>query len=118
MPANLAPQWAPVPQVPGVEYAPNVAADLFRYAGQVFSYSQGRWQQAPNLNGPWNPVQQLPPTFYTIQAPYFKSPPGWARGKKTGWGGAPMPPGQMKKLDRGGSLPPGQMKKSGGPPDY
>jgi hypothetical protein len=117
VPPNLAPQWAPVPQVPGVEYAPNLAADLFRYAEQFFYYSQGLWQQGPTVNGPWATVRQLPPTFYNIQAPYFKTPPGWARGKKTGWGGAPLPPGQMKKLERGGSLPPGQMKKFDGAPE-
>ena len=29
-----------------------------------------------------------------------KQPPGWTKGQKTGWGGAHMPPGQMKKSDR------------------
>jgi hypothetical protein len=111
MPPNPAPRWAPVPQAPGVEYAPNLAADLFRYSGQFFCYSQGLWQKGPTVNGPWTPVRRLPPRFYDIQAPYFKTPPGWAKGKKTGWRGAPLPPGQMKKYDQGGSLPPGQMKK-------
>jgi hypothetical protein len=105
------PRWAPVPQAPGVEYAPNLATDLFRYAGRFFSYSQGGWQQGPTVNGPWTGVRRLPSRFYNIQAPYFKNPPGWVKGKKTGWKGAPMPPGQMKKFDQGGSLPPGQMKK-------
>jgi hypothetical protein len=109
--AALAPRWTPVPQAPGVEYAPNLAADLFRYADRFFSYSQGNWQQGPTVNGPWTGVGRLPAPLYQIQAPYFKNPPGWAKGKKTGWKGAPMPPGQMKKLDQGGSLPPGQMKK-------
>jgi len=27
----------------------------------------------------------------------YKTPPGWSKGKKTGWGKAPMPPGQIKK---------------------
>jgi hypothetical protein len=111
VPPNLAPRWAPVPQAPGVEYAPNLAADIFRYAGQFFYYSQGLWQQSPTLNGPWTRVRRLPPRFYYIGAPYFKSPPGWAKGRKTGWKGAPLPPGQMKKFGPGGSLPPGQMKK-------
>ena len=39
-------------------------------------------------------VGRLPAPLYQIQAPYFKNPPGWAKGKKTGWKGAPMPPGQ------------------------
>jgi hypothetical protein len=106
-----APRWTPVPQAPGVEYAPNLANDLFRYAGRFFFYSQGAWRQGPTVNGPWTGVRQLPSPFYQIQAPYFKNPPGWAKGKKTGWKGETMPPGQMKKLDQGGSLPPGQMKK-------
>jgi hypothetical protein len=106
-----APRWTPVPQAPGVEYAPNQATDLFRYAGRFFSYSQGRWQQGPTVNGPWTGVGRLPAPFYQIQAPYFKNPPGWAKGQKTGWKGVPMPPGQRKKFDQGGSLPPGQMKK-------
>jgi hypothetical protein len=25
-------------------------------------------------------------------------PPGWSRGRKTGWGGLGMPPGQAKKI--------------------
>ncbi len=29
-----------------------------------------------------------------------KQPPEVAKGEKTGWGEAPMPPGQMKKYDR------------------
>jgi hypothetical protein len=110
-PGSPAPRWTPVPQAPGVEYAPNLATDLFRYAGRFFFYSQGRWQQGPSINGPWIGVPRLPAPLYQIQAPYFKNPPGWAKGKKTGWKGAPMPPGQMKKFDQGGSLPPGQMKK-------
>jgi hypothetical protein len=108
--AGPAPRWTPVPQAPGVEYAPNLAIDLFRYAGRFFFYSQGSWQQGPTANGPWTGVRQLPSPFYQIQAPCFKNPPGWAKGKKTGWQGD-MPPGQMKKYDQGGSLPPGQMKK-------
>jgi hypothetical protein len=43
---------------------------------------------------------------------YYEPPPQkWAKGEKKGWRGAPLPPGQMKKLEQGGSLPPGQMKK-------
>jgi hypothetical protein len=110
-PLNLAPQWAPVPEVPGVYYAPNQGQDLFRYGSQFYYYSQGLWQIARALSGPWQTIANPPQAFYNIGPTYFKSPPGWAKGKKTGWGGAPLPPGQMKKLERGGSLPPGQMKK-------
>jgi hypothetical protein len=111
LPPNLAPQWTQVPQAPGVYYAPNQGQDLFRYGNLFYQYSQGLWQIAQALTGPWQAIQNPPPVFYNIGPTYFKNPPGWARGQKTGWGGAPLPPGQMKKLEQGGSLPPGQMKK-------
>jgi hypothetical protein len=111
VPPDLAPRWAPVPEVPGVYYAPNQAHDLFQYGGQIYYYNQGLWQIAQALTGPWRVIQNPPSPFYNIGPIYFKSPPGWAKGKKTGWRGAPLPPGQMKKLEKGGPLPPGQMKK-------
>ena len=40
--------------------------------------------------GDYNPPQ----AFYNIGPTYFKSPPGWAKGKKTGWEGQPLPPGR------------------------
>ena len=111
VPSDLSPRWAPVPQVPGAYYAPNLPSDLFRYGNQFYYYNQGLWQIARALTGPWQVIQNPPQAFYNIGPTYFKNPPGWSRGKKTGWGGAPLPPGQMKKLERGGNLPPGQMKK-------
>lgn len=111
LPPNQPPQWAPVPEVPGVQYAPNLGQDLFQYGNQFYYYSQGLWQIARSLAGPWQTIANPPPPFYNIGPTYFKSPPGWAKGKKTGWRGAPLPPGQMKKMERGGPLPPGQMKK-------
>ncbi len=110
VPPQVAPQWAPVPGAPGISYAPNLPSDLFRYGGNYYYQYQGSWYQGRAVNGPWAPCQQIPQPFYQVQAPYFNSPPGWAKGRKTGWGGAPMPPGQMKKQE-GGKIPPGQMKK-------
>ena len=108
---NLAPQWRPIPQVPGVYYVPEQGHDLFRYGNRFYVYQEGRWHRGNRLNGPWTLIQQPPQVFTTIGPTYFKSPPGWAKGKKTGWRGAPAPPGQMKKTGQGGALPPGQMKK-------
>jgi hypothetical protein len=107
---NLAPQWAPIPQVPEVSYVPNLGHDLFRYANQFYFYQNGRWLLGNGLNGPWRAITNPPRVFYNIGPTYFKSPPGWAKGKKTGWKGE-MPPGQMKKAGQGGALPPGQMQK-------
>jgi hypothetical protein len=91
------PQWAPIPQVPGIEYAPNIEQDLFRHQGRFYNYQGGAWFRGTTASGPWLPVPEPPQVFYNIQAPYFKVPPGWAKGKKTGWGGTGMPPGQLKK---------------------
>jgi hypothetical protein len=110
VPPDLRPSWAAVPGVAGVQYAPNVGVDVFRHGGRYYCYHRNAWYQGKSLAGPWTPSPTLPPAFYRIEAPYFKTPPGWAKGKKAGWQGAPMPPGQMKKSG-GSHLPPGQMKK-------
>jgi hypothetical protein len=100
LPPDITPQWAPIPGVPGVHYAPNTNTDLFRYGQKYYFQHDAKWYQARNIAGPWQRIQTVPRSFHQIEAPYFKQPPGWAKGKKTGWGGAPMPPGQMKKSDR------------------
>ena len=106
------PQWAPVPGVPGVHYAPNIQADMFRYQHSYYYQNGGRWYQGRTMGGPWALIQAPPRAFYHIEAPYFKKPPGWAKGKKTGWHGATKPPGQMKKNGYDpGHIPPGQAKK-------
>ncbi len=110
-PLMVAPQWTPVPGVPGMQYAPGQALDLFQYGRGYYCFQQGQWYQTNSLGRPWVQTQNVPQPFYQIQAPYFKNPPGWAKGRKTGWGGAPMPPGQMKKYEQGPRIPPGQMKK-------
>jgi hypothetical protein len=112
------PQWAPVPGVPGVHYAPNSQADVFRYQHNYYFQNGGRWYQGRTTVGPWAPIQAPPPPFYHIKSHYFKQPPGWAKGKKTGWHGAHKPPGQIKKHEYGhGHIPPGQAKKMA-PPAY
>lgn len=104
------PAWAPIPGAPGVQYAPNIGSDLFRYQGSYYCQHQGRWYRGPGLGGPWAGIQNPPPVFYRIEAPYFKAPPGWAKGKKKGWGKGHMPPGQMKKYGYGpGGIPPGHL---------
>lgn len=113
VPQGTTPQWTPVPGAPGVEHAPNLGADLFRHGGGYYYQHEGKWYQGRTTTGPWSHVQSVPQAFYQVQAPYFKQPPGWAKGKKTGWGGAPMPPGQMKKQGGGPHVPPGHMKKYG-----
>ena len=107
------PQWTLIPGGSGVAYAPNLEQDLFRYEGGFFSLHKGAWYRAQAIAGPWLPIPEPPRVFYTIQAPYFKAPPGWARGQKTGWGGAALPPGQMKHRHQG-HAPAGKAKGKGG----
>jgi len=97
LPPDITPQWTPIPGAPGVHYAPNTNTDLFRYGQRYYFQHDGKWYQGRNLAGPWQKIKNVPRSFRQIEAPYFKQPPGWAKGKKTGWGEAPMPPGQMKK---------------------
>ncbi|MEW6387944.1 MAG: hypothetical protein AB1491_10560 [Thermodesulfobacteriota bacterium] len=110
-PPNARPQWTPIPQVPGLEYAPNLPTDVFRYQKQYFFLHGGKWYYSRKVAGPWQLLSRPPQIFSGVEAAYFKHPPGWAKGKKTGWSSAPLPPGQMKKFDREKSIPPGQMKK-------
>ena len=76
-----------------------------------YQHHDGTWYQGRDIAGPWQRVQDVPRSFHQIQAPYFKQPPGWAKGKKTGWGGDNMPPGQMKKQEGEQHMHQGQMKK-------
>lgn len=115
------PVWQPIPSAPGVAYAPELKRDVFRYQEQYYYYDGSRWHCGRSYQGPWVQIPQPPQVFYQVEERYFRTPPGWARGKKTGWRGQPQPPGQMKKLNQTGPpgkfkdkpIPPGQMKKMG-----
>jgi len=137
--SGLNPQWAPIPGAPGVQYAPNANADLFRYDQRYYYQHDGNWYRGRDMGGPWERVQDVPQRFRQIEAPYFRQPPGWAKGNKTGWKGDNLPPGQRKKYEgdqhgqmnkheegqhayqgqnykheQGQHMPPGQMKKYDG----
>jgi MFS family permease len=93
------PNWVPVPGVPVVYYAPNSSVDIFRYRGSYYYQYGDRWYQGRGVRGPWSVVSAPPSPFYRIESPYFKTPPGWARGKKVGWHYDhydPVPPGHLK----------------------
>lgn len=108
---RVAPQWQSVTTVTDVVYAPNLPLDVFRYQGRYYCYD-GRWYRSQVWGGPWQVIPEPPPVFRQIDASYFKKvPPGWSRGRKVGWQGGSLPPGQAKKLQ--GGLPPGQAKKRG-----
>ena len=99
LPSGVKLQWAPIPGAPGVQYAPNANADLFRYEQRYYYQHEGNWYRGRDMGGPWERVQDVPRSFRQIEAPYFRQPPGWAKGKKAGWKGDNLPPGQRKKYD-------------------
>jgi hypothetical protein len=113
LPSGITLQWAPIPGAPGVQYAPNANADLFRYGQRYYYQHDGKWYRGRNMAGPWQRVQDVPRSFRRIEAPYFKQPPGWAKGNKTGWKDN-MPPGQRKKYDGDQHAYQGQMNKHEG----
>lgn len=95
---QVQPIWKAVPAVPGVVYAPTARNDIFRYQNNYYCWHDGRWFQGSNYGGPWNVIQNPPSVFTQIGPTYYKKrPPGWDRGRKAGWHGADMPPGQLKK---------------------
>jgi hypothetical protein len=100
IPAEVTPQWTPISGVQGVEYAPNTMTDLYSNGQSYYYNNQGQWYQGEHPQGPWRRINRAPPSFHRVRASYSKHPPGWAKGKKTGWGGASMPPGQMKKYQK------------------
>ncbi len=97
---QVQPVWQPIPGVPGVQYVPTLRQDLFRYQNNYYYWHDGRWFQGQNHCGPWTTIHTPPPVFTQIAPNYWKTPPGWAHGQKTGWRGQPLPPGQMKKLQQ------------------
>jgi hypothetical protein len=91
-------EWTVVSGVPGVEHTILAGKDVFRHHNRYYCYD-GRWHQSDQAGGPWLAIPAPPPVLYRVDTVYFKkAPPGWCKGKKTGWRGEPLPPGQMKKL--------------------
>jgi hypothetical protein len=95
---QVQPTWRSISGVPGVEYVPAFRQDLFRYQNNYYCWHDGHWFLGQSYRGPWTRIQSPPPVFRQIAPNYWKNPAGWAHGKKTGWRGQPLPPGQMKRL--------------------
>ncbi|MGV8120388.1 MAG: hypothetical protein AB2L14_11555 [Candidatus Xenobiia bacterium LiM19] len=93
-------KWSPVPGVEGVRYAPNQAHDIFQYGRNYYCFHNGQWYLSGNIQISWGQTQDVPQIFHQIPANCFKYPPGWARGGKTGWKKAALPPGQIKKYSK------------------
>jgi hypothetical protein len=91
-------EWTVVSGVPGVAHTVLAGKDVFRHQDRYYCYD-GSWLKAAQAGGPWVAIPAPPPVLYRVDTVYFKNtPPGWCRGNKNGWRGAPLPPGQMKKF--------------------
>lgn len=91
-------EWTVISEAPGVHHTVLAGHDVFRYHNHYYRYD-GRWHRGSHYGGPWVTIPAPPPVIYRVDRVYFKNtPPGWHQGKKAGWQGAPMPPGQMKKF--------------------
>jgi len=87
IPPHVKPQWTPVPNAPGVYYAPNLPTDVFRHGGKYYFYWQGYLYRGSKPKGPWKSVTKIPAWFSEIDPSLFKT-------AGTGPGGPPAgPPG-------------------------
>jgi hypothetical protein len=73
VPPHVKPQWTPVPGASGVDYAPNLSVDLFRYKSQFYLFWAGLLFKSHQPQGPWSLVKDTPPFFYQIDPKYFKT---------------------------------------------
>ena len=62
-------------RIPGTDIASvkNTASDLFVHGSKYYFLVSGRWFAAPQLAGPFTPVQQLPESFKSIPADHERS---------------------------------------------
>jgi hypothetical protein len=103
VPPQVRPEWTPVPNAPGVYYAPNLPTDVFRHGGKYYFYWQGYLYRGSKPKGPWKSVTKVPAWFSEIDPSLFKT-------AGTGPGGSPAgPPGGIAPA----AIPPGLGAPSG-----
>ncbi len=73
VPPGVQPQWTPVPNASGVDWAPNLPTDVFRHGTKYYFYWQGNLFQGTRPSGPWNFISQPPGWFSAIDPTYFKT---------------------------------------------
>ena len=106
IPPQVQPQWTPVPNAPGVDWAPNIPTDVFRHGTSYYFYWEGFIFQGSSPSGPWQFVGERPAWFSEIDPSYFKTiqtkqPAGSAGPAPVPTIGAPVPaPVTPKTLPR------------------
>jgi hypothetical protein len=73
IPPHVKPQWTPVPDVPGVFWAPNIPTDVFRHGTKYYFYWEEYLYQGNQPKGPWKSVTKAPDWLGTIAPKYFKT---------------------------------------------
>ena len=73
VPPQVQPQWTPVPNAPGVDWAPNLPTDVFRHGTRYYFYWEGYLYQGSRPSGPWKSVIKPPAWFPEIDPIYFKT---------------------------------------------
>ena len=73
VPPGVTPNWTPGPGSPGVEYAPNLKADLFLYGGRYYYWVAAGWRSGDTPTGPWKRVMGPPPVIRRLDPALFKS---------------------------------------------
>lgn len=86
IPPHVKPQWTPVPNAPGVFYAPNIPTDVFRHGSKYYFYWEGYLYRGSKPRGPWKSVTKPPDWFSAIDPALFKTV------KKEGAPPPPAPP--------------------------
>ena len=112
IPPQVQPQWTPVPNAPGVDWAPNIPTDVFRHGTNYYFYWEHFIFQGSSPSGPWKLVHKLPSWFSKIDPSYYKTmmpgpPPGSGGPAPAAAPGAPGPaPAAPEALPPAAPLPP------------
>ena len=114
VPPQVRPQWTPVPNAPGVDWAPNLPTDVFRHGTRYYFYWEGNLFQGRRPSGPWKFVIEPPGWFSEIDPIYFKTvkkeqPAGSAAPRARG-------PRPRRRSRRPAPLPPAPGEAPSSPP--
>ncbi len=115
VPPQVQPQWTPVPNAPGVDWAPNLPTDVFRHGTRYYFYWEGNLFQGSKPSGPWKIVSEPPGWFPAIGPTYFKTmKTGPPAGPAAPPGPGPAPP---EALPPAAPLPPPPAEAPSSPPE-
>ena len=114
VPPQVQPRWTPVPNAPGVDWAPNLPTDVFRHGTRYYFYWEGYLYRGSRPSGPWKSVSKPPAWFPEIDPIYFKT---LKKGQPAGSAAPPGPgPSPPEALPPAAPLPPPPGEAPSSPP--